>query len=1221
MDSRSRTTLAAAEVQEFLRGLLPDFTLTTEVVNDTYSPLVLAQGPSLVAAFAFASDDVRGSYEALYDGFKHVYPRHEKAWEDLDLSFVFCIDPLSPDPGEFSSSVETDTYFCRKFVLALRKPLGNSLASLPFLPLDHVQTGTMRPASASSFLRGSGVTPTLTSYLVASHQRGPEKIADDCIAGLFGDPHTRFDEQAPALVESAPEGDRARLESLEISHFRAYRETRRFDLSADVTVLYGPNGFGKTSFFDAVEFAITGSVDRLHKTSDAPFMKAARHLDGGPQDGKVALTFRRNKNPRTLVRHVGRRLIASVDGVDLERKESIAEITGATISSTVDGLVSLFRATHLFSQENQELGLDLRKHCQLPERVVSRLLAFEDYSNAAKKSREVRNELERRMRAAAKSIDDLESVVTQHEKELARLNPASDRQVSPSLLKKKVLALRQGFVSAGITVEDASLSSDMLRGWRALAEGEIARASQAHDRLRKALLAYESRPEHTQRLSELQATQTRLMSGLVEMKQALRELQASGDSRAKHLATLSLERERLAGQRDQYRWLSRAAAVYRELFARYEAARVRAEELAGRAIDAQGAQTRAEEELRRLQADDRSARQANVEGQARREVLLALLDVRTELVKGEARLNDLTYQLERTGANARLCQENLDRLLEEEAAVRQRMAAVVDDLATAQASQSELLRLLATLKTHIKDGTCLLCLHDYGDRAALLTRVDAATRGDGTISLRIDEARVRSDAHSVRASRDVHAAHMLTLQSSLLALRRSQASTTDEVTRCRKELEAFSPGLSIQEDRGEKFLTAALTEATQMLERASERLREREPLCAEAQTATTAAREATIAVSRESADAASILAVLESQLEELRTDSRLPSGGALGMDLAQIADVLNRLEEEFGTVQRQEAEVNEKQQRTLSEAIAAERDISAVQALLSQSRSQLVALEEVLSKQGREFRDLNLFASDRDAIIALVSQNAARQQELEDLKNEAHSLELVLDVATTAAAATSVRDSLRDSERLLAQLRVQRETLTNWLASFDALTRLIKRRQHDAITGFTREYGPRTSVIQRRLRAVYGFDDIDVQSEGSAINVLVRRGSEQLRPVDYFSQSQQQTLLLGLFLTACLSQSWSSFCPIFLDDPVTHFDDLNTYAFLDLVAGLIESNPGRHQFVISTCDERMLQIARQKFRHLPGGATFYRFLGIGGDGPMIHEDRVDAFPQSDARGN
>ena len=160
-------------------------------------------------------------------------------------------------------------------------------------------------------------------------------------------------------------------------------------------------------------------------------------------------------------------------------------------------------------------------------------------------------------------------------------------------------------------------------------------------------------------------------------------------------------------------------------------------------------------------------------------------------------------------------------------------------------------------------------------------------------------------------------------------------------------------------------------------------------------------------------------------------------------------------------------------------------------------------------------------------------------------------------------------------------------------------------RQGEATKDFTQEYGPRTSVIQRRLRSVYGFDDVEIHSHESTIRVRVKRGEDDLRPTDYFSQSQKQTLLLGIFLTTCLSQTWSAFSPVMLDDPVTHFDDLNTYAFLDLIAGLLELEPEGRQFIISTCDQKFLEVARQKFAHIGDRATFYTFSAIGAEGPVV----------------
>jgi len=77
---------------------------------------------------------------------------------------------------------------------------------------------------------------------------------------------------------------------------------------------------------------------------------------------------------------------------------------------------------------------------------------------------------------------------------------------------------------------------------------------------------------------------------------------------------------------------------------------------------------------------------------------------------------------------------------------------------------------------------------------------------------------------------------------------------------------------------------------------------------------------------------------------------------------------------------------------------------------------------------------------------------------------------------------------------------------------------------------------------------------------GQASRILVkveRKGQKNIIPTDYFSESQIQIVLLSLFLSAGLTQTWSSFAPVLLDDPVTHFDDLNAYAFLDFIRGNI----------------------------------------------------------------
>jgi len=53
------------------------------------------------------------------------------------------------------------------------------------------------------------------------------------------------------------------FEWIEIEGFRGFADRQRLDLSASVVILAGPNGTGKTSFFDAVQWLLIGTLERL----------------------------------------------------------------------------------------------------------------------------------------------------------------------------------------------------------------------------------------------------------------------------------------------------------------------------------------------------------------------------------------------------------------------------------------------------------------------------------------------------------------------------------------------------------------------------------------------------------------------------------------------------------------------------------------------------------------------------------------------------------------------------------------------------------------------------------------------------------------------------------------------------------------------------------------------------------------------------------------------
>src|ERR1035441_4338654 len=107
------------DLRAYLQRALPDSHLTEAPVAPSYNPLLVLQTDHILAAFAFSNGDARKSYESIYTGFKKYYAEQRGQWDSLDLAFVFCVKPDLPQLDQFCSSVETDVYFCRKFVVPL----------------------------------------------------------------------------------------------------------------------------------------------------------------------------------------------------------------------------------------------------------------------------------------------------------------------------------------------------------------------------------------------------------------------------------------------------------------------------------------------------------------------------------------------------------------------------------------------------------------------------------------------------------------------------------------------------------------------------------------------------------------------------------------------------------------------------------------------------------------------------------------------------------------------------------------------------------------------------------------------------------------------------------------------------------------------------------------------------------------------------------------------
>ena len=97
-----------------------------------------------------------------------------------------------------------------------------------------------------------------------------------------------------------------RLVSMSASGFRGFAKEVRFDLDADVILLSGPNGTGKTSFFDAILWGLTGAIERIGPNESvvnrfAEYGDARVELGLKSHDGSELQVIRRFSGKESLI--------------------------------------------------------------------------------------------------------------------------------------------------------------------------------------------------------------------------------------------------------------------------------------------------------------------------------------------------------------------------------------------------------------------------------------------------------------------------------------------------------------------------------------------------------------------------------------------------------------------------------------------------------------------------------------------------------------------------------------------------------------------------------------------------------------------------------------------------------------------------------------------------------------------------------------------------------
>lgn len=127
------------------------------------------------------------------------------------------------------------------------------------------------------------------------------------------------------------------------------------------------------------------------------------------------------------------------------------------------------------------------------------------------------------------------------------------------------------------------------------------------------------------------------------------------------------------------------------------------------------------------------------------------------------------------------------------------------------------------------------------------------------------------------------------------------------------------------------------------------------------------------------------------------------------------------------------------------------------------------------------------------------------------------------------------------------------------------------------------------------------YNKLVITSEENGTNF--KNGDSSVNLDQIFSSAQLNILALSIFLGLGLSQEYSSIKQLFLDDPIQSMDDVNILAFIDVLRAILDSNSKHKKIILSTHDDNFAKLLSIKMRNR--SFVEYKFSSYGNEGPII----------------
>ncbi len=168
-----------------------------------------------------------------------------------------------------------------------------------------------------------------------------------------------------------------KIKKVEISAFRAFNkvEDATFDFTlpddkiANLISIYAPNGYGKTSFYDAVEWCVTGQIERFHRNATEYDKLAIENRKGG------------NENPFFLQHHNQKDRLGSVT-VFTDEKDYVKKLTKSKVYNFKNKAKNDYFKNVILSQDLIDTFIKEDKADERYKKFIDSIPYLKDYNNA-----------------------------------------------------------------------------------------------------------------------------------------------------------------------------------------------------------------------------------------------------------------------------------------------------------------------------------------------------------------------------------------------------------------------------------------------------------------------------------------------------------------------------------------------------------------------------------------------------------------------------------------------------------------------------------------------------------------------------------------------------------------------------------------------------------------------------------------------------------------------